>query len=232
MKKEKLTGLLVILLFTGYTISAQDCVFYYPDVEGAKVELTHYDNKDKITGKSEQEVIKIERAGSDVKAVIKNNYFDKKDEFVFENEMEVSCKDGIFYIEMNNYLNEQALAGFKDMEMEIKGDNLQFPPDMKVGDLLDDGTVTMSFNSPAMSMMNMSTIIKNRKVEAIENITTPAGTFKCFKISYDIETDTFMKKVTSKAVQWFSENAGMVRTESYNQSGKLDSYSVLTGIQK
>lgn len=81
-------------------------------------------------------------------------------------------------------------------------------------------------------MMNMSTTIKNRKVEAIENVTTPAGTFKCFKISYDIVTDTFLKKVTSKAVQWYSENVGMVRTESYGQNGKLDSYSVLTGIQK
>jgi hypothetical protein len=232
MKRGKLFGLLTILLFTSYVISAQDCIFFYPDAEGAKVEITHYDNKDKITGKSEQEVITIEKAGSNVKAIIKNKYFDKKDEFVFENEMEVSCKEGVFYIEMNNYLNEQALAGFKDMEMEIKGDNLQFPPGMKVGDMLDDGTVTMSFNAPAMSMMNMSTTIKNRKVEAIENITTPAGTFKCFKITYDIETETFMKKITSNALQWFSENVGMVRTESYNQNGKLEGYSVLTGIQK
>jgi len=232
MKKGKLFSFLTILLFASYIMSAQDCTFYYPDVEGAKIELTHYDNKDKITGRSEQEVITIEKAGSNIKAIIKNKYFDKKDEFVFENEMEVSCIDGVFYIEMNNYLNEQALAGFKDMEMEIKGDNLQFPPGMKVGDVLDDGTVTMSFNSPGMSMMNMSTTIKNRKVEAIENITIAAGTFKCFKISYDIETETFMKKITSKAIQWFSENVGMVRTESYNQNGKLDSYFVLTGIQK
>jgi hypothetical protein len=232
MKKRKLFGFLTFLLFTSYFMSAQDCTFYYPDAEGAKVEITHYDNKDKITGKSEQEVITIEKAGNNVKAIIKNKYFDKKDEFIFENEMEVSCKDGVFYIEMNNYLNEQALAGFKDMEMEIKGDNLQFPPDMKVGDMLDEGMVTISFNSPAMSMMNMSTAIKNRKVEAIENITTPAGTFKCFKISYDIETETFMKKITSKALQWFSENVGMVRTESYDQNGKPEGYSVLTGIQK
>ena len=232
MKKVKLFGFLTILFFTSYIVSAQDCIFYYPDIEGAQVELTHYDNKDKITGQSEQEVIAIEKEGSNVRAIIRNKYFDQKDEFVFENEMEVNCKDGVFYIDMDNYLNEQALAGFKDMEMEIKGDNLQFPPGMKVGDILNDGTVTLSFSTPGMSMMNMSTTIKNRKVEAIENITTPAGTFKCYKISYDIETDTFMKKVTSKAIQWYSENVGLVRTESYNKNGKLDSYSVLTGLKK
>ncbi len=232
MKKIELYEVLTILLLTAGSISAQDCIFYYPDVEGAQIELTHYDNKNKVTGKSKQEVILIERAGSSAIVKIKNKYYDQKDEFVFENEMEVSCKDGVFYIDMDNYLNEQALAGYKDMEMEIKGDNLEFPPAMKVGDVLDEGTVTLSFNTPGMSMMNMSTTIKNRKVEAIENLTTPAGTFNCYKISYDVETQTFLKNIKSKAIQWYSENVGLVRTESYNQSGKLDSYSVLTGIKK
>jgi hypothetical protein len=232
MKKIELSGALTVLLLAAGSISAQDCIFYYPDVEGAQIELTHYDNKNKITGKSKQEVVLIERAGNNAVAKINNKYYDQKDELVLENEMEVSCKDGIFYIDMDNYLNEQALAGFKDMEMEIKGDNLQFPPAMKVGDVLDEGTVTLSFNTPGMSMMNMSTTIRNRKVEAIENITTPAGTFKCYKISYDVETKTFLKDITSKAIQWYSENVGLVRTESYNHNGKLESYSVLTGIKR
>ena len=231
MKKVKIAGILVALWIISKGLSAQDCIFYYPDIEGAKLELTHYDDKGKITGKSKQEVVKIEKAGSNAKAVIRNEYFDEKDELVFENEMEVRCEGGVFYVDMNNYLNEQAMAGFKDMEMEIKGDNLQYPSVMRVGDLLGDGTVTLSFNTQGMSMMNMTTTVKNRKVEAIEDITTPAGTFKCYRISYEVESKTFMKNITAKAVQWYSEDVGMVKTESYDQKGKLTNYSVLTGLQ-
>jgi len=232
MKNSRLTIITVILMITAKSVMAQDCVFYYPDVKGAKIELTHYNDKDKITGISRQEIVNIEKAGNTVTAYIKNEYYDNKDKLTFNNEMEVSCKDGIFYLEMNNYINEQALAGFKGMEMEIKGDNLNFPSDLKVGDKLNDGTITISFNAPEMSMMNMSTVIKNRVVETIESITTPAGTFKCYKISYDIESKVVMTNVSGKAVQWFSENVGMVRTESYDKNGKLTGYSVLTGVQK
>jgi hypothetical protein len=232
MKKVKFLFAVVAFWVVSKGLSAQECVFYYPDTEGAKIELTHYDDKGKITGKSKQEVLKIERAGSNVKAVIKNEYFNDKNELVFENEMEVRCEGGVFYVDMDNYLNEETLASFKDAEMEIKGDNLQYPSGMKVGDLLSNGTVTLSFNTAGMKMMNMTTTVKNRKVEAIEDITTSAGTFKCYRISYDVESKTFMKNVTSKAVQWFSEDVGMVKTESYDQKGKLAASSVLTAIQR
>jgi hypothetical protein len=232
MKKANLFLVTLAILAGSKGVLSQDCVFYYPDVEGAKIELTNYDDKGKITGKSKQEVVKVERAGSNVKALIKTQYYDDKNEFVFEGEMEFKCEGGVFYVNMDNYLNEQSLAAFKDAEMEIKGDNLEYPSGMKVGDILGEGTVTMSFNSPGMSMMNMTTTVKNRKVEAIEDITTSAGTFKCYKISYDVETKTFMKTIAAKAVQWFSEDVGMVRTESYDQKGRLAGSTVLTAIQK
>jgi hypothetical protein len=232
MKKINFLWAIVAFWVSSKGLSAQECVFYYPDAEGAKIELTHYDDKGKITGKSKQELLKIERAGSNVKAVIKNEYFNDKNELAFENEMEVRCEGGVFYVDMDNYLDEEALASFKDAEMEIKGDNLQYPSGMKAGDLLSNGTVTLSFNTAGMKMMNMTTTVKNRKVEAIEDITTSAGTFKCFRITYDVESKTFMKNVTSKAVQWFSEDVGMVKTESYDQKGKLAASSVLTAIQR
>jgi hypothetical protein len=232
MKKVNFFLVTLAILAGSKVISSQDCVFYYPDVEGAKIELTHYDDKGKITGKSKQEVVKVERAGSNVKALIKSEYYDDKNELVFESEMEFRCEGGIFYVDMDNYLGEQSLAAFKDAEMEIKGDNLEYPSGMKVGDVLGDGTVTLSFSSGGMSMMNMTTTVKNRKVEAIEDITTSAGTFKCFKISYDVESKTFIKTITAKAVQWFSEDVGMVKTESYDQKGRLTGSTVLTAIQK
>jgi len=106
-----------------------------------------------------------------------------------------------------------------------------FPSDLSVGDELPDASITVSIKSSGVNMFTMTVWITNRKVEAREEMTTPAGTFDCFKMSYDIETK-MMVKVQSKAVQWFTEDVGMVKSESYNKNGKLVGYSLLTDLQK
>jgi hypothetical protein len=77
--------------------------------------------------------------------------------------------------------------------------------------------------------------IFNRKVEAKEDITTPAGNFTCYKISYDMESSTKVmgmnNKVNLKGVDYVSEGTGVVKTESYNKKGSLSSYSLLTGYK-
>jgi hypothetical protein len=67
-------------------------------------------------------------------------------------------------------------------------------------------------------------------VDAIEDVTTPAGTFNCVKISYDIETKTFMT-MRASGIEWYAKDVGVVRSESYNGKGKLTGYSVLNDIK-
>jgi hypothetical protein len=71
----------------------------------------------------------------------------------------------------------------------------------------------------------------NRKVEAVENLTTPAGTFECYKISYDIATK-MMVNVKAKATEWYSNGVGMVKSETYSTDGKLIGSNVLTALKK
>ena len=79
--------------------------------------------------------------------------------------------------------------------------------------------------------MNMSVRISNRKVEAQEDITTPAGTFKCFKITYDVDSKVIFK-TQGKGVEWISQQVGTVRTESHDSKGKMLSYSLLSEIKE
>jgi hypothetical protein len=87
----------------------------------------------------------------------------------------------------------------------------------------------MNVSNQGMTMMNMVTKISNRKVDAMEEITTPAGKFNCAKISYDVETKMMML-IHMKGIQWISQKVGVVRSESYDQKGKLVGYSVLASI--
>ena len=60
-----------------------------------------------------------------------------------------------------------------------------------------------------MASMDMSIKIYNRKVEAKEDITTPAGNFSCYKISYDMESSTKVintsLKLPNKMAQKFTK---------------------------
>src|SRR5690606_32954803 len=99
------------------------------------------------------------------------------------------------------------------------------------GMTLDDAKITMEARMNGMKIMTMNMEIKNRKVEAREKITTPAGTFDCFKITYD----TYLKAVVKreyKTTIWFSPEAGTVKSENYNKKGKLDSTTLLTQFTK
>jgi hypothetical protein len=72
----------------------------------------------------------------------------------------------------------------------------------------------------------MTINITNRKVVGIESVTVPAGTYNCYKITYDIETKLGIK-VSSSAIQWMNKGAGSVKTETYDKKGKLLGSTVL-----
>ncbi len=218
-------GLLVLI----YQGAAQDCTFFYPIEEGTLIELKHYDQKAKLSGSTRQEIIDKQINGGAISITIKNTFFDEKGNEMMTSELTMECKDGIFTFDMDQYLNEEMLSGIEDMDFTIEGENLEFPARMSPGDQLKDGTIKLIV--PQMPLMNMTTKVYNRKVEAIENITTEAGTFECYKISYDVYTDA-MIDVNAKGIEWIARDAGAVRTETYNKNGKLTGYSELVKLAK
>ena len=144
-------------------------------------------------------------------------------------DLTMECRDGVFTFDMDQYLNDEMLTAVEDMEFTITGDNLEFPAEMNAGDQLKDGKISLVVED--MPMMNMTTTVYNRNVEAIEKITTEAGTFECYKISYDVLTDAMIDIQTS-GIEWIARDAGAVRTESYNKNGKLTGYSELVKLEK
>ena len=79
--------------------------------------------------------------------------------------------------------------------------------------------------------MTITIKILNRVVVGMEDMTTPAGTFKCAKISSDMESKIMVTSKT-KLIEWVSEKVGSVRTESHDQKDKLLTYSVLSAFNQ
>jgi hypothetical protein len=238
MKAIKLPLIISICLISAGALKAQDCKLFALSKEGAQVEMTSYDAKNKITGKAINKVISKENIPGGVKITIESEHFDKKGKSEFKGKFDERCENGVFYLDMSSFISPESMKNSKDQKYEIKSDNLEMPSNMTVGQTLKDGSVTIAMvnndptPNPAAAMLNMNLTInvKNRKVEAIETITTPAGSFECYKISSTVQTK-MMFNVESKAVDWIAKEVGVVKSESYDKRGKLQGSMVLTSIK-
>ena len=201
----------------------------YPVKEGTIIEYKDFDAKDKLTGSSIQTISKVVEDGSNLTVGIDFQGFDKKGENLLNGNFEVRCIDGTFYMDMKNMLDAAALSAYKEMEVEVNSNDLAYPSNMSAGTKLPDADITVGISSGGVKMFTMTVYITNRLVDAIESVTTPAGTFECFKTSFDMETK-MMIKIQAKATQWIAEDVGMVRTENYNKKGKLQGYTILSEI--
>lgn len=228
MKKLLLTSLFTILLVA--SSFSQDCFKYFPSNKGTSLEYTNYDNKDKPTGTTLRTVLDKRTSGD---SVIVNyqisstpNDADTTITYVYD----IACVNDKLLIDMTSYMNSSVYNSYPGMDFEIDGTNLDMPANPSVGQTLNNGNLTVKVLNNGMQMMAITTVISNRKVAAIETITTSAGSFEAIKITYDIEVAMGFIKTKGSAAEWYSENYGIIKTESYDKKGKLVSYDVLTKI--
>ena len=96
---------------------------------------------------------------------------------------------------------------------------------------------------------------RNRKAEAVETVVTPAGTFECYKITYEVvrpdnggfgsisvvfHGDMMMggphmrqqEDPSDKYADWVSPEVGLVKREKYNQRGKVTERMILETYKK
>ncbi len=229
MKKTMLLCALSAFLFTG--IMAQDCPMYYPGVVNSQLEYKQYDKKGGLTGSNIQKVTEFNKTGNSYEVKVASESFDAKGKSLGTLQLAARCDGGIYYIDMKNLMSPQSMESYKDMQMSVEGGNLELPSSMKAGDMLKEGSMKISFSNSGMTLMNMSFVISNRKVDAVENVTTPAGTFECYKISFDVATK-MMVNVKTRGIEWYSKGVGLIKSETYSTDGKLLASNVLTSIKK
>jgi len=222
--KTKIIILISAFFISSLSFSQSGCEAYYPFKEGAKFEITNFDKKGKKEGVVNYEITNIDNNVATIKTLI----FDEKGKEIADTEYQVACEGNTISIDFKSLMNQDMFKQYKDMEMDITGTNIELPNDLQVGQSLKDANMDMSINMGGIKM-NMSINMINRKVNAKESMTTAAGTFDCFALSYNTEMKMGMK-MTFEFKEWIAEGVGLVRNESYNKKGKLMGYSELTSI--
>ncbi len=231
MSRTDFILLTVVLIFTNAgNLAAQDCRIFFPSKDGAITELTQFDKNGSPVSYSSQKIIKSSATSKGLAVRYQQTLTDAKDGKTFTTEMEAKCEGGKFYVDMKEFFRGMNLESYQsapEMKVMVDGDAMFYPSDLHAGQVLPDGKVTAKINTSGFTMLTMYVNLSNRKCESIETVTTPAGTFECFKITQDVEAKAIVK-VLSADIYWLAEGVGLVKSESYDKKGKLIVSSQLT----
>ncbi len=231
MKKYQLVlCLMLVAILAGFVSYSQDCG-YYPVKKGTFMRYQSLDAKGKVTGTSRVTMLDVMQTGDASLFQVKAEAWDEKDKPQPSREYTMKCEKGQFTVDMQSLVDPKSLEGFKDMEISFTGTDISYPSTLSAGQVLPDANVTIGPASGGMALLKMTINITNRVIVGPESVTVPAGTFDCFKITYDVDTK-FGIKVSTKATEWLNKGAGTVKTETYDKKGKLMGSRVLTELNR
>lgn len=225
------TTLFLMVFWMPGLLRAQDCTPFYAMRQGATATYDYYDAKDKKTSSSTTVIKEIKREGNQVEALVSMTMMDKSEKEMFQGTMRVTCKDDTLFMDVGSLINPGLAQSAGKMEIAMSGDGMTIPGTLRAGMKLPDSHNEFKMGMNGMTLMTIAIDITEHQVEAEEKVTTPAGTFNCFRVSYLSNSKAAMIKSTTKTVQWYAKDVGVVKSESYDKKGALESRMLLTAFK-
>lgn len=217
---------------------SQDCSKFLFLQKDKTIEVTIYDKKGEPNGRQVYQIKDVSSSGGATTGTINSELFDKNGNSKGKANSTLVCNGGEMRIDMKLLLSPQQSQQF-GLSAEANGTNglLSYPNSMKVGDQLPDGNLTIDASKsgppgpgsppapgnggpppPPGFGKSMTMVINNRKVEAQESVTTSAGTWDCFRISFKskvtIKTGPIGFPVNVEGVEWYAPGFGIVKTQN------------------
>lgn len=227
---------LLFLLLTAccvFPLQAQKCSGYYYLRNNAEIEMTIYDARDNASGKTVYKITSVRSAGDSTISDFTNTYYDENEQALTTGQGHFSCYGAGVIVDMK--MSIPTLKQFKEVQMEARSNKayLDYPADMQVGQELKAGLYEMVGKMDGMDV-GVSYSVNNRRVSGKEKITTPAGTWNCYRIVYDIDFEMRMMgtgiPIQFSAVEWFAPGFGTVKSVSM-KDGKLVGGTEITSVK-
>ncbi len=220
--KKTILSILVIVFGISLLPAQENCSKYYPMKEGSSFQYTMYNKKGKTEGVTDYIISNVNNDGGTTTATFDMKFTDNKGKEAFNSDYEISCSGDGIKIDFESLFPSQMMKQYEEMglEMDISGTDIQLPNDLSTGKELDDANVSVAMNMSGIKM-NISVDQTNRKVETIESVTTPAGTFECYLITETMVTKTMGANQETNNKLWLAEGVGMIKQETYKKNGNL-----------
>jgi hypothetical protein len=196
---------------------------FFPTKAGIVQIYANKNAKGEVMGYKKQTITNVEGTGNNMSVSYVAEVLDKKQKSSNPPEealLKVDIKDGMVILDMKQTFFDLGQAKEMQTMMNITGVPMELPSDLQPGQLLKDAEMTMSVN---LGIMKMETKMKmtGGKCLAVEDLTVPAGTFKCHKIRQSVYTTVMGNTINALTMSWYASGIGIVKMETYNDKGEL-----------
>jgi hypothetical protein len=223
--------LILITISVSSIVFGQECKSYFPQEIGKKYEYSDLDKKGKLLSTSIKTVVNKKTINGGIEVSIKEESKNVDVDTSTTIEYTIKCENGVMFVDMESILmNQEQMQAYQEMEVKVTADDLSIPENVKAGDDLGGGNVVADVYNQGMKMVSINLTVSDRKVAALESITTDAGTFDCIKITSKMQMKLVMN-FTYNLTEWYSKDIGIVKSETYNKKGKIMGSLVLTKIE-
>jgi len=228
---KRITTICALLLGCLQFAAAQNCNQFIGTVNGKKLTYLNQDGKGNSTGKLIYTATKKDASTVNVHSEV----IDKNGKSIGGGDSEMICDGDAIKIDMKAFVPSSSMKQYGNMQMSGEAKYLAYPLNLKAGQTLDDGSVTIDMSNNGTSMSKIQMDVTNRMVDKAETVSTNAGSFDCYRITYDASMKIKMMgigiPVHMKVAEWFAPKLGrFVKSETYDKKSKLVGSMVLDSI--
>lgn len=203
----------------------QTCDYYY--LQNKKViEMIYKNKKGNETGKMVYTVSNVNKSGATTTATVNTEMFSEKGKSISKAINNISCTNGVLLMDMKMFIPSGQQAQMGEAAANASNVYLEYPATMNEGDVLKDGEFSMDFKSGSGLSGNVTVSITDRKVLGKEAITTPAGSWDCFKITSKNRITMnigFGIPLRAEVIEWFAPGFGVVKSDTNGATVEITS---------
>ncbi len=227
--------LLFLMLGLPFLSHAQECGNFLFMNDHSVVVMTVYDQKGKETGTQTWTIAEVKKNNDAFESVVSGVFKNNKGKEVASSSGVYRCEKGVLKADARMNMPPQQMENYKEADAKFESAYIDYPSDMTTGQSLGDVDFRMEIDNKGVT--NIITFkMTDRKVESKESVTTPAGTWDAFVISYNsvfrIQIGPIGMPVNIIGKEWFVPGIGVVKSESYTKGGKLTGSTQITSITK
>jgi len=219
-------------------VACNRLVFFQP---GAVIKTKSYDASGKVMGSQVVKILEVKTEGGMSVAYVQASDTLTFNKHITNMTYNYKCDGRNIYFDIASMLRSTAPDGKTSFEASV----MEYPIAISAGQTLADATGTMRMERNGKTT-TMKYHYKDRKVERKEKVTTPAGSWDCYRITNRVDVEVNFPGMSDKAkkmmetttsqmkttgITWFSPDLGVVKMEVY-QNGKLVSKNEIVSVKK
>lgn len=195
---------------------------FYLQKEGVKLGYTMTDKKGKVDGYSESTVVNVKSSGSQTAVTLQTMVKDKNGKDLLQQpvDMSIMINDGTVV------MSPKAMTGKITEGLNISGESLMLPANASTGTTLNDYSITMG-----IAGINTTSHFTGVKVVAEETIEVSGHSIPCVVVESTASVKVLGMNRSSLQKTWYGRGIGVVKLETYDNKGRLDTTQTLTSIE-